>query len=109
VKEWPQLPDEKFKQILLDWEPRGEKGIPYFPTPDMCCEIVDWMEMLHNIDDALGICAAWPPSASNPPTTSTTIPSWFRRPRDGRRPHGAQAQGQPEPQPPTAPSTTAGA
>jgi aldehyde:ferredoxin oxidoreductase len=53
VKDWPQLPDEKFKEILLEWEPRGEKSIPYFPTPQMCSEIVDWMEMLHNIDDAL--------------------------------------------------------
>ena len=67
VKEWPQLPDEKFKQILLDWEPRGEKGIPYFPTPDMCCEIVDWMEMLHNIDDALGVCAGMASFCLKPP------------------------------------------
>jgi aldehyde:ferredoxin oxidoreductase len=27
------------------------------PTPEISCEIVDWMESLHNIDDALGICA----------------------------------------------------
>ena len=67
VKEWPQLPDEKFKQILLDWEPRGDKGIPYFPTPDMCCEIVDWMEMLHNIDDALGVCAGMASFCLKPP------------------------------------------
>ncbi|MBI2922227.1 MAG: aldehyde dehydrogenase [Planctomycetes bacterium] len=67
VKEWPQLPDEKFKQYLLDWEPRGEKGIPYFPTPDMCCEIVDWMEMLHNIDDALGVCAGMASFCLKPP------------------------------------------
>ena len=40
---------------LLDWEPRGDNAIPYYPTPDMCSEIVDWMEMLHNIDDASGI------------------------------------------------------
>jgi aldehyde:ferredoxin oxidoreductase len=67
VKEWPQLPDEKFKQYLLDWEPRGEKAIPHFPTPDMCCEIVDWMEMLHNIDDALGVCAGMASFCLKPP------------------------------------------
>jgi aldehyde:ferredoxin oxidoreductase len=57
VKDWPQLPDDKFKQYFLDWEPRGEYANPYYPTPDMCSEIVDWMEMVHNIDDALGLCA----------------------------------------------------
>ncbi len=67
VKEWPQLPDEKWKQILLEWEPRGEKGIPYFPTPDMCSEIVDWMEMLHNIDDACCVCAGMSSFCLKPP------------------------------------------
>jgi aldehyde:ferredoxin oxidoreductase len=67
VKDWPQLPDEKFKQYLLDWEPRGEKAIPYFPTPDMCCEIVDWMETLHNVDDALGFCAGMSSFCLKPP------------------------------------------
>ena len=57
VKDWVQLPDEKFKKYFLDWEPRGEMAIPYYPTPPIASEIVDWMEMLHNIDDALGLCA----------------------------------------------------
>ncbi|HYA43004.1 MAG TPA: aldehyde ferredoxin oxidoreductase N-terminal domain-containing protein [Syntrophobacteraceae bacterium] len=67
VEDWPQLPDEKFKQYLLDWETRGEKSIPYFPTPQMCSEIVDWMEMLHNIDDALGFCAGMGSFCLKPP------------------------------------------
>jgi aldehyde:ferredoxin oxidoreductase len=67
VRDWPQLPDEKFKEYLLEWEPRGEKSIPYFPTPDMCAEIVDWMEMLHNIDDALCICAGMASFCLKPP------------------------------------------
>lgn len=67
VKDWPQLPDEKFKQYLLDWEPRGDHGIPYFPTPEMCCEIVDWMETLHNIDDAIGLCAGMGSFCLKPP------------------------------------------
>ena len=67
VKHWPQLPDEKFKQYLLDWEPRGEKSNPYFPTPQMCSEIVDWMEMLHNIDDACCVCAGMSSFCLKPP------------------------------------------
>jgi aldehyde:ferredoxin oxidoreductase len=67
VKDWPQLPDEKFKQYLLDWEIRGEKAIPYFPTPDIAAEIVDWMEMLHNVDDACGICAGMSSFCLKPP------------------------------------------
>src|SRR5512136_3053540 len=67
VKDWPQLPSEKFKQYFLDWEPRGEKANPYYPTAEMCCEIVDWMEMLHNIDDALCICAGMGSFCLKPP------------------------------------------
>jgi aldehyde:ferredoxin oxidoreductase len=74
VKDWPQLPDEKFKQYLLDWEPRGDHAIPYFPTPDMCCEIVDWMESLHNIDDALGFCAGMSSFCLKPPYHIHNIP-----------------------------------
>ncbi|MDR3629626.1 MAG: aldehyde ferredoxin oxidoreductase N-terminal domain-containing protein [Desulfocapsaceae bacterium] len=57
VKDWFQVPDEKFKQYFLDWEVRGEKSIPSYPTPEMCCDIVDWQERMHYIDDALGMCA----------------------------------------------------
>ena len=67
VKDWPQLPNEKFKQYFLDWEPRGENSNPYYPTPEMCCEIVDWMEMLHNIDDALCLCAGMGSFCLKPP------------------------------------------
>lgn len=67
VKDWPQLPDDKFKQYVLDWEMRGEKSIPYFPTPDMCSEIVDWMETMHNIDDATGMCCGMSSFCFKPP------------------------------------------
>ncbi|MCL4367829.1 MAG: aldehyde dehydrogenase [Actinobacteria bacterium] len=67
VKEWPQLPDDKMKQWLLDWEIKGENAIPYFPTPQMSAEIVDWMEMLHNIDDALCLCAGMASFCLKPP------------------------------------------
>jgi benzoyl-CoA reductase subunit BamB len=67
VKDWIQVPDEKFKQYFLDWEPRGEHSNPYYPTVQMSCEIVDWMEMMHYIDDALGMCAGLSSFPLKPP------------------------------------------
>lgn len=57
VKDWIHVPDEKFKQYFLDWEPRGDNSNPYYPTVEMACELVDWMEKMHYIDDSLGMCA----------------------------------------------------
>ena len=57
VKDWIHVPDEKFKQYFLDWEPRGDNSNPYYPTVEMACELVDWMERMHYIDDSLGMCA----------------------------------------------------
>ncbi len=67
VKDWPQIPDEKFKQYVLDWELRGEKAIPHYPTAEMSSEIVDWMEMMHNIDDAVGMCCGMSSFCLKPP------------------------------------------
>ena len=57
VRDWIQAPNEKIKEYFMGWNPRGEGSNPYYPTPQMSSEIVDWMEMLHNIDDAIGLCA----------------------------------------------------
>jgi benzoyl-CoA reductase subunit BamB len=67
VKDWIQVPDEKFKQYFLDWELRGEKSIPYYPTVEMTCDIVDWQERMHYIDDALGMCAGLSSFPLKPP------------------------------------------
>ncbi|MFH0730257.1 MAG: aldehyde ferredoxin oxidoreductase N-terminal domain-containing protein [Pseudomonadota bacterium] len=67
VKDWIQVPDDKFKQIFLDWELRGEKSLPLYPTVQMCCEIVDWQERMHYIDDALGMCAGLSSFPLKPP------------------------------------------
>ncbi len=67
VKDWFQVPDDRFKQYFLDWEPRGEKSIPFYPTVEMCCDIVDWQEMMHYIDDALGMCAGLSSFPLKPP------------------------------------------
>jgi len=67
VKDWIQVPDEKFKQYFLDWELRGERSVPYYPTVQQCCEIVDWQERMHYIDDALGVCAGLSSFPLKPP------------------------------------------
>ncbi len=67
VKDWIQVPDDRFKQYFLDWEPRGEKSNPYYPTVDMAVDIVDWQEKMHYIDDALGICAGLSSFPLKPP------------------------------------------
>ncbi|MEW6258793.1 MAG: aldehyde ferredoxin oxidoreductase N-terminal domain-containing protein [Thermodesulfobacteriota bacterium] len=67
VKDWFQVPHERFKQYFLDWEPRGEKSMPFFPTVEMCCDIVDWQERMHYIDDALGMCAGLSSFPLKPP------------------------------------------
>jgi benzoyl-CoA reductase subunit BamB len=67
VKDWIQVPDEKFKQYLLDWELRGERSNPYYPTVDMSVDIVDWQEKMHYIDDALGVCAGLSSFPLKPP------------------------------------------
>ncbi len=67
VKDWIQVPDEKFKRYFLDWEFRGEHSFPYYPTVKMSCEIVDWQEMMHYVDDSLGICAGLSSFPLKPP------------------------------------------
>jgi len=67
VEDWIQVPDDKFKQYFLDWEIRGENSIPYYPTVEMTCDIVDWQEMMHYIDDALGQCAGLSSFPLKPP------------------------------------------
>ncbi|MBI5590834.1 MAG: aldehyde dehydrogenase [Deltaproteobacteria bacterium] len=67
VKDWIQVPDDKFKQYLLDWELRGEYSNPYYPTPEIATDIVDWQEMMHFIDDSLGMCAGLSSFPLKPP------------------------------------------
>ena len=67
VKDWFQVPDERFKQYFVDWELRGENSIPFYPTVEMTCDIVDWQEKMHYIDDALGMCAGLSSFPLKPP------------------------------------------
>jgi benzoyl-CoA reductase subunit BamB len=77
VKDWTQVPDEKFKQIVLDWEMRGERSNPYYPTVDMSVDIVDWQEKMHYIDDALGVCAGLSSFPLKPPYHMHNYPKFI--------------------------------
>ena len=67
VKDWIQCPDDRFKKYLLDWELRGEFANPTYPTPEIASDIVDWQEMIHYFDDALGVCAGLSSFPLKPP------------------------------------------
>jgi benzoyl-CoA reductase subunit BamB len=75
VKDWIQVPDERFKQYFVDWELRGEQSIPYYPTIEATCEIVDWQEKMHHIDDATGMCAGLSSFPLKPPYHIHNLPT----------------------------------
>lgn len=51
VREWVAPPNDKFKEIFLEWEKK------YDISNEASCMIVDWNEIMHYIDDAVGLCA----------------------------------------------------
>ena len=77
VKDWIQVPHEKFKQYLREWEPRGEKSNPHYPTIEASCDIVDWQEKMHYIDDALGVCAGLSSFPLKPPYHIHNFPAFI--------------------------------
>jgi len=77
VKDWFHVPDEKFKQYFLDWEPRGKNSMPYYPTVEMTCDIVDWQERMHYIDDALGMCSGLSSFHLKPPYHIHNFPKFI--------------------------------
>jgi benzoyl-CoA reductase subunit BamB len=74
ARDWVQVPNERLKQYFMDWEPRGEKSIPHYPPPEATCEIVDWQEMMHTIDDATGMCAGLSSFPLKPPYHIHNLP-----------------------------------
>jgi benzoyl-CoA reductase subunit BamB len=67
IADWIQVPDEKFKKYVMDWEFRGEFSNPHYPTPQIATDIVDWQEMMHFLDDSLGVCAGLSSFPLKPP------------------------------------------
>jgi len=77
VRDWIQVPDEKFKEYVLKWEPRGDYSIPYYPDVDATCDIVDWQEKMHFIDDAVGMCAGLSSFPLKPPYHMHNYPKFI--------------------------------
>ena len=50
VDEWEAVPDEKFKQMFMQWEKK------YNISNEASCAITEWNEMMHTIDDSVGLC-----------------------------------------------------
>jgi aldehyde:ferredoxin oxidoreductase len=50
VDKWAAAPEEKFKRYFLEWEKRDNL------TPEATCDIVEWNEAMHYLDDSTGIC-----------------------------------------------------
>jgi len=76
VKDWIQVPDEKFKRFILDW---GEPGtsFPDYPSIDLICDLVDWQETMHYIDDATGVCAGLSSFPLKPPYHIHNLPNFI--------------------------------
>lgn len=71
VKDWIQVPDERFKEYFLNWEPGT---FPYYPPIPAVCDMVDWQETMHYIDDCTGICAGMSSFAIKPPYHIHNLP-----------------------------------
>ena len=50
VSEWEAVPDEKFKEYFLNWKKRNDI------SDEAVCDIVEWNEAMHYIDDSVGLC-----------------------------------------------------
>jgi aldehyde:ferredoxin oxidoreductase len=74
VKDWIQVPKEEFKDFVRQW---GEPGtsFPNYPTPEAACELVEWQETMHYIDDATGICAGLSSFPIKPPYHIHNLPA----------------------------------
>jgi benzoyl-CoA reductase subunit BamB len=75
VKDWIQVPDDRYKQWFLEWETRGERSIPNYPDVETSCELVDWQEKLHYIDDSTGMCAGLSSFPYKPPFHIHNLPT----------------------------------
>jgi benzoyl-CoA reductase subunit BamB len=76
-KDWVQVPDDRFKDWFLNWELRGENSIPHYPGIEATCEIVNWQEQMHYIDDATGMCAGLSSFPLKPPYHIHNLPAFI--------------------------------
>ena len=50
VKKWEAVPDEKFKEYFRNWKKKSDI------SDQATCDIVEWNEAMHYIDDSIGTC-----------------------------------------------------
>jgi benzoyl-CoA reductase subunit BamB len=74
TEDWPQVPDERFKKWFEEWELRGDHSIPNYPGSEASCEIVNWQEKMHYIDDSTGMCAGLSSFPYKPPFHIHNLP-----------------------------------
>jgi benzoyl-CoA reductase subunit BamB len=75
TENWPQVPDDRFKEWFKDWELRGDHSIPNYPSADATYEIVNWQEKMHYIDDSTGMCAGLSSFPYKPPFHIHNLPT----------------------------------
>jgi aldehyde:ferredoxin oxidoreductase len=76
VEDWVQIPtgkEEKFRQFILEWGD-GDNRLPFWPSVDLICELVEWQETMHYIDDCTGICTGLSSFAYKPPYHIHNLP-----------------------------------
>jgi benzoyl-CoA reductase subunit BamB len=75
TRDWPHVPDERFKKWFEDWELRGDHSIPNYPGAEASYEIVNWQEKMHYIDDCTGMCAGLSSFPYKPPFHIHNLPT----------------------------------
>lgn len=79
ISDWIQIPsgkEDKFKRFILEWGDPGT-SFPYYPSMDVICELVEWQETMHYIDDSLGLCAGLSSFGYKPPYHIHNLPSFI--------------------------------
>lgn len=78
LKDWIQIPtgkEEKFKRFIMEWGEEG-KNFPFWPEPDLIAELVEWQELMHYVDDSLGLCAGLSSFPLKPPYHIHNLPKF---------------------------------
>jgi len=80
IKDWIQIPtgkEERFKNFIMEWGEEG-KNFPFWPSPDLIAELVEWQELMHYVDDSLGLCAGLSSFPLKPPYHIHNLPLFIQ-------------------------------
>jgi len=80
IRDWIQIPtgkEEKFKRFIMEWGEEG-KNFPFWPEPDLIAELVEWQELMHYVDDSLGLCAGLSSFPLKPPYHIHNLPVFIK-------------------------------